>query len=78
MHNYDGKADVLVAIDQLLNVLPNIEWVAVVVTWFATSTDAGSLHRYSQGGISRHDAGVACRLGGGRLNTFYSAKSIVF
>jgi hypothetical protein len=42
MHNYDGKADVQVAIDQLLNVLPNIEWVAVVVTWFATSTDAGS------------------------------------
>lgn len=42
MHNYDGKADVLVAIDQLLKVLPNLEWVAVVVTWFATSTDAGA------------------------------------
>ncbi len=42
MHNYDGKADVLVAIDQLLKNLPNLEWVAVVVTWFATSTDAGA------------------------------------
>ena len=41
MHNYEGKADVKLAIDQMLNVLPNLEWVAVVVTWFATSTDAG-------------------------------------
>lgn len=42
MHNYEGKSDSLVAIDQMLNILPNLEWVAVVVTWFATSTDAGS------------------------------------
>jgi len=42
MHNYDGKADVVVAVDQMLDVLPNLEWVAVVVTWFATSTDAGA------------------------------------
>ena len=42
MHNYEGKADAVVAIDQMLNVLPNLEWVAVVVTWFATSTDAGA------------------------------------
>src|SRR5690606_34954359 len=28
MHNYDGKADVLVAIDQLIKNLPNLEWVA--------------------------------------------------
>jgi hypothetical protein len=42
MHNYDGKADMLVAIDQLEKTLPNLEWVAVVVTWFATSTDAGA------------------------------------
>jgi hypothetical protein len=42
MHNYDGKADVLVALDKLQNNLPNLEWVAVVVTWFATSTDAGT------------------------------------
>ncbi len=42
MHNYDGKADVVVAIDQMVNVLPNLEWVAVVVTWFATDVDAGN------------------------------------
>ncbi len=42
MHNYDGKADVQVALDQLVKNLPNLEWVAVVVTWFATSTDAGA------------------------------------
>jgi hypothetical protein len=42
MHNYDGKADMLVALDQLQRILPNLEWVAVVVTWFATSTDAGA------------------------------------
>ncbi|MET0155759.1 MAG: glycoside hydrolase TIM-barrel-like domain-containing protein [Rickettsiales bacterium] len=41
MHNYDGMADVMLAIDQMLKILPNLEWVAVVVTWFATSTDAG-------------------------------------
>ncbi len=42
MHNYTGKADPLVALDQLESVFPNLEWVAVVVTWFATSTDAGT------------------------------------
>jgi hypothetical protein len=42
MHNYEGTADVLVAVDQAIDVLPNLEWVAVVVTWFATSTDAGA------------------------------------
>lgn len=42
MHNYEGKADALVAVDQALDVLPNLEWVAIIVTWFATSTDAGA------------------------------------
>ena len=42
MHNYEGRADVLLALDQMQAVLPNLEWVAVVVTWFATSTDAGA------------------------------------
>lgn len=41
MHNYNFKADVLLALDQMQSVLPNLEWVAVVVTWFATSVDAG-------------------------------------
>jgi len=42
MHNYEGEADALVAIDQMQKTLPNLEWVAVVVTWFATSLDAGA------------------------------------
>ncbi len=42
MHNYEGVADAIVAVDQAIDVLPNLEWVAVVVTWFATSTDAGA------------------------------------
>ena len=42
MHNYSAKADVLLALDQMAKSLPNIEWVALVVTWFATSTNAGS------------------------------------
>ena len=42
MHNYDAKADALVAVDQLEKAFPNLEWVAVVVTWFATDVDAGS------------------------------------
>ncbi len=42
MHNYNTQPDCLLAIDQMMDVLPNLEWVAVVVTWFATSTDAGT------------------------------------
>ncbi len=42
MHNYEGKADILLAVDQLLKTLPNLESIAFVVTWFATSTNAGN------------------------------------
>lgn len=40
IHNYAGKADVLVALDQMQRTLPSLEWVALVVTWFASSTQA--------------------------------------
>lgn len=40
-NNRDGKADALVSLDQLENTCPNLEWVAVVVTWFGDSIDAG-------------------------------------
>ncbi len=82
MHNYDGKADVLVAIDQLIKNLPNLEWVAVVVTWFATSTDAGACtiipkvefqgttqvlpQDWSVAGISRASASVVLNFGDGK------------
>ncbi len=42
MHNFDATANVNVAIDQLLRTFPNLQWIALVVSWFATSTDAGS------------------------------------
>jgi hypothetical protein len=42
MHNFNNKADVLLALDQLQETFPNLETIALVVTWFATSTDAGA------------------------------------
>lgn len=42
MHNYAGSANMLIALDQMAKTLPNLEWVAVVVTWFATSSNAGN------------------------------------
>lgn len=42
MHNPDGVANALLALDQLENTLPNLEWVSLVVTWFGTSMNAGS------------------------------------
>ena len=41
MHNHTGKANVLLALEQMNKTLPNLEWVALVVTWFATSSNAG-------------------------------------
>lgn len=39
LHTAEGKANVLVALDQLQETLPNLEWVGVVVNWFGTSLD---------------------------------------
>lgn len=41
LHTYEGRADVEVAIDQMLAAFPNLEWVGVAVSWYATSKDAG-------------------------------------
>lgn len=41
VHNSSNMADLSYALDQLQGTLPNLEWVGLVVTWFATSTDAG-------------------------------------
>ncbi|MCD6035198.1 MAG: hypothetical protein K0R63_939 [Rickettsiales bacterium] len=40
-NNRSAKADTLVALDQLQANLPNAQWIAVVVTWFGNSIDAG-------------------------------------
>ena len=41
-HNPYGKANSLLALDQLTQTCPNVEWVGVVVNWFGTSLNAGS------------------------------------
>jgi len=39
-HNTNaGKTNAMLALDQLKNELPNIEWVSVVINWFGTSLD---------------------------------------
>ncbi len=41
-HTAEGKANVDVALDQLQQTFPNLEWVGVVVNWFGTSMDIAS------------------------------------
>ena len=42
MHNYKGISNALVALDDLKDTLPNLEWIGLVVTWFGDSLDAAS------------------------------------
>ena len=42
MQNYSGKANMLLSLEQMAKRLPNLEWVAVVVCWFATSSNAAN------------------------------------
>ncbi len=41
-NNDKGKADALVSLDQLQETCPNLEYVGIVVTWFADSLDIGT------------------------------------
>jgi hypothetical protein len=41
-HTPYGKANALVALDQLKATCPNVSWVSVVIAWFGTSMDAGT------------------------------------
>ena len=41
-HTLYGKANVLVALDQMQQTLPNLEWVGVAVNWFGTTMDIGT------------------------------------
>jgi hypothetical protein len=41
-HTVAGEANVLVALDQLQQTFPNLEWVGLVVNWFGTSMDIGT------------------------------------
>lgn len=42
MHNPHGDANALVALDQLEETCPNLEWIGVVVNWFGDNLDAGT------------------------------------
>ena len=42
LHTAEGKANVLVALDQMQETFPNLEWVGLVVNWFGTSMDVAS------------------------------------
>jgi hypothetical protein len=54
MHNYANKANMLLALEQMGKTLPNLEWVAVVVSWFATSSNAGNCRIVPK--VEFHDA----------------------
>jgi len=41
-HMAEDKSDAVLALDQLQENCPNLEWVGLVITWFGTSLDAGS------------------------------------
>ncbi len=43
MHNFNAQADVLESLDQLKITCPNVEWISLVVMWFATSKHPASL-----------------------------------
>jgi hypothetical protein len=45
-HNNESKANVLVALDNLKKDLQNVEWVSVVVCWFANGLDIASASIY--------------------------------
>lgn len=60
MHNPDGVANALLALEQMGEALPNLEWVGMVVTWFGTSLDAGQCEivpgvEYQQGATTNPD-----------------------
>ncbi len=42
MHTSEGRANAYVALDQLQETCPNLEWVAVVACWFGNAMDAAS------------------------------------
>ena len=54
-HTADGRANVMLALDQLQQTLPNLEWVAVAVNWFGTTMDIHDCEIYPcveyQGGV---------------------------
>ncbi|MFZ5670880.1 MAG: baseplate multidomain protein megatron [Pseudomonadota bacterium] len=80
VNNGEGRADLLVSLDQLSAQLPNLEAVTLVVAWFGTSLDAGVCEMrpgveqaakatlpwsWRAGGVGRGGAHVISRHAGG-------------
>ncbi|MFZ4124579.1 MAG: baseplate megatron protein TIM-barrel domain-containing protein [Rickettsiales bacterium] len=42
IHTPTGKANVEIALNQMAETFPNLEWVSVVVNWFGTTMDIGT------------------------------------
>ncbi len=78
-HTGDGRADFVVALDQLEAQLPNVRQVNLVVSWFGTSLDAGACEirpgvetadkattpvTWSVDGLMRGEAHVVSRVAG--------------
>lgn len=45
-HNNEGRANVLVSLDNLKKELPNVEWISLIVCWFGNSLDIASCSIY--------------------------------
>lgn len=46
VHTPTGKSNVEVALDQMAETFPNLEWIGVTVNWFATAMDIASAEIY--------------------------------
>lgn len=81
MHNFQNVPDISLAIDQLLETLPNLEYVGLVVSWFGTSKVCASCEivpkveyheesatttvPWSVAGIARNDAEIVLNFADG-------------
>lgn len=59
MHNFDNTANVNLAVSQLAETFPNLEWVAVVVNWFVTSKNMATGEIVPKVEHSRTEAAIA-------------------
>lgn len=58
MHNFENTANMNMAVNQMVDTFPNLEWVAVVVNWFITSKDMATGIHVPKIEFAESDAGV--------------------
>ncbi len=66
--NTDNKANALVALDQLQETCPNVNWVGLVATWFGNDVDAGACTirpgvEYASGAFTQPDTWSVAGIG---------------